>query len=108
MGPGVVERFDETVDHHAPLMFDAEGIAAGDPADFARRHVILSRNCENSGKVCARNRDNGAGAAFAEEGMFGGHRVGDIYGCAEEGKSRSLTPRRTRGFGMTVGWLVAE
>jgi hypothetical protein len=50
MGPGVVERFNGTFDHRAPLMFDAESIAAGDLAELVRRHVVLSRSCENGGK----------------------------------------------------------
>ena len=50
MGPGAAECFKGTIDHLAPLMLDAESIAAGDLADLARRHLVLSRSIENGGK----------------------------------------------------------
>jgi len=71
MSPGVVESFDWGLNHRAPLMFDAESIAADDLADLARRHSIVSRSIENAGKRRRRYRYDRAGAAFAEEGVFG-------------------------------------
>jgi len=59
-------------------MFDAENIAADDLADFAGRHVVLSRNCENGGKAFGRKRNDGAGTAFPEEREFGGTVVSQI------------------------------
>ncbi len=41
-------------------------------ADFARADTILSRSCENGGKFCGGDGDDTAGAAFVEEGKFGG------------------------------------
>lgn len=69
-------------------MFDAEGIAASDFADFARPYAVLSRNCEKGGKIFGGERDDGAGAAFAEEGEFGGGRVVEIDGGAENGRGK--------------------
>src|SRR5205823_14998189 len=60
-----------TLSLHDALPIYAEGIATDDVADFARRHVVLSRNCGNGGKVFGKNRNDGAGAAFTEKGMFG-------------------------------------
>ncbi len=77
IGPDVVLGFDGTVDHRIPLVFDAKSITVSDPADFARCHVVLSRNCENGGKAVGRNGNDGAGAAFAEEREFGGSWVVD-------------------------------
>src|SRR5579859_6508852 len=75
-------------------------------ANFARRNLILSRSREGSGKICRRDGNDGAGAAFVEEGELGGRSPVDGYGCTKAGKSRSVTPRGTRGFGMTSVRLV--
>src|SRR5258708_13647018 len=72
IGPIIAQRIDLRLDHRAPLIFDAESIAADDLTDFVRRHVTLSRNCENAGKLCWRDGDDGAGTTLAEESMFGG------------------------------------
>jgi hypothetical protein len=53
-------------------------------AGFTRAYIVLSRSCENSGKFCGGDGDDAAGAAFVEEGVFGGGiGIGvQIYICA--------------------------
>src|SRR5882672_4567779 len=70
MGPSVVERGDGTVDHRAPVILDAESIAADDVADLVRRHLVLSRSIENAGKVSGGDGYDRASAALAEEGRL--------------------------------------
>src|SRR3989441_4341888 len=66
-------------------------------ADLARRHTILSRNLENAGNRTWRGGDNGAGAALAEEGEFGGGRVIQADACAKQGRNM------LRPFGRAYG-----
>ena len=103
IGPGVAKWRDWRLDHRAPLMFDAEGIAAGDLADFARLHIVLSRNCKNGGKVFGRDGNDGASAAFGEEGELDGKKVVETDGCAEGREERFLA-----SLEMTVVGLVAK
>ena len=83
-----------------PLIFDAERVVTGDFADFVSAHTVLSRSGAQSGKISGGDGDDGAGAGFAEEGVFGGGVFGEGYGCAESGKSGFLAPRTP--LGMTV------
>src|SRR5712692_6267608 len=95
MGPGVAERFNRTVDHHAPLMFDAERTFACDLAELASCHIVLSRNFENAGKRQGLNRYDRARAAFAEEnGFCGKQRILNGYDRAEKGRSMLRRYRR--------------
>src|SRR5712692_1886317 len=98
MGPGVAEWFNRTVDHCAPLMFDAERTVAGDLADLVRRHFVLSRSCENGGKRRRLDRYHRASAAFVEEGVFGGDAIIESDNRAENGRGK---PRPYRGRGET-------
>src|SRR6266852_2915215 len=101
MAPGVAECFNETIDHRAPLMFDAEGIAAGDLADLVRRHLVLSRSIENGGKRRRLDRYQCASAAFVEEGEFGGCVAVDFEDCAERraaGRGRRGTSLKTSHY----------
>jgi hypothetical protein len=41
-------------------------------ADLARAYTVLSRSCENGGKLSGSDRYDTAGAAFVEEAVFGG------------------------------------
>src|SRR5205823_8236776 len=77
--PGVAQSFDRGLDDGVPPLFDAEAIA-GDPAYFAGRQAVLSRNCEHGGKVFRRNGNDGASAAFAKDGVFRWGRVVDRHG----------------------------
>ena len=56
-----------------PLKFDAESGVPGDVAELFCTDIILSRSCENRGKVCGGDGNDTAGAAFGEEGGFGGN-----------------------------------
>ena len=87
MGPDVVQLGDETLDHNAPLIFDAESIAADDLANLVRRHSTLSRNLKNASKRSWCGRYYGARAAFAEESIFGGRRFFEFDICAKLGRS---------------------
>src|SRR6202035_5411188 len=100
MGPGVVQLGDGRVDHRAPLIFDAKSIAADDLSNLARRHSILSRTLENAGKETWRDGDNGAGPAFAKEGILGREWLFKFDVCAKLGRSM-LRPydRGEAGFG---------
>src|SRR6266403_2247969 len=71
MGPGVAQRFHRTIDHRAPLIVDAESIAADDVADLVRRHLVWSRSIVNAGKVRGGDGYDRASAALAEEGGLG-------------------------------------
>jgi hypothetical protein len=59
------------MDHRAPLVLDAESIAADDLTDLVHRHLVLSRSIENAGKVRGLDGHYRASAAFAEEGRLG-------------------------------------
>jgi hypothetical protein len=83
MGPGVAESFDGTVDHRAPPIFDAEGIAADDLTDLLRRHLVLSRSIENAGKVRGLDGHCRASAAFAEQGRLGRAIFFEFCVCAQ-------------------------
>jgi hypothetical protein len=88
MGPDVVQFGDRCIDHRALLIFDAESITADDLANLVRCHSILSRSLKNGGKRSWRHGDNGAGAAFAEEGVFGWQRRSFEFDvCAKQGRS---------------------
>src|SRR2546427_3564538 len=107
MGPGVAKRFHGTVDHHAPLMFDAERTVAGDLAKLLRRHVVLSRSIENVGKFRWSDGDDGAGAAFVEKNGFGGEQtILKGYDRAEMGRSmlRAYRRRGRCGRGRETGF----
>jgi hypothetical protein len=78
-------------------MFDAEDIATGDLADFARRHIVLSRNCENSGKFCGIDGYDGASAAFVEEGVFGAREIVNDMNSRTERRSTGLKTGHYRG-----------
>src|SRR4029077_11857381 len=87
MGPSVVQLGDGTVDHRAPLVFDAKSIAADDLANLVRRHSILSRSLQNGGKRSWRDGYDRAGAAFAEQRVFGCWGVFEFDVCAKLGRS---------------------
>ncbi len=72
MSPGVAQSFDRAIDHRAPIIFDAEYAPGSDLADLACPYGILSRNLVNAGKQSWFYGHDRAGAAFAEEGVFGG------------------------------------
>ena len=93
MGPGVVQLGDGTLDHRAPLIFDAESIAADDLANLLRRHSTLSRSIENTGKRSCSYGYNGARATFAKEQIFGGRRFFESDICAKLGPSMLLPYR---------------
>src|SRR5260370_39604024 len=71
-----------------PLIFDAERVVTGDFADFVSAHTILSRSGAEGGKFCWGYGDYGAGAGFAEEGVFSGGVFGEGYGCPKSGPSK--------------------
>ena len=87
MGPDVVHLGDGSLDHRAPLIFDAESIATDDLANLVRRHSILSRSLENAGKRSCSDGDNGARATFAKEHIFGGRPFFEFDICAKPGRS---------------------
>src|SRR5262249_15611007 len=104
IGPGIAQEFEWAVDHRAPFYLDAESIAADDLTDGVCRYAVLSRSLENASKQSWLNGNDGASAAFVEEGEFGGGRkVGQIEGRAEGRKSRFLA-----ALGMTSVRLVAK
>src|SRR5882724_3044754 len=72
IGPNIAQDIEGGIDGCVPLKFDAERGVPSDFAEFARRHIILSRSCENGGKVCGGDGNDTASAAFGEEGVFGG------------------------------------
>src|SRR5207244_8348437 len=65
MGPGVVQRGDGTIDYRAPLILDAESIAADDLTDLVRSHLILSRSIQNTGTLCGVDGYYRKGTGFA-------------------------------------------
>jgi len=83
MGPGVVQRGDGTIDYRAPLILDAESIAADDLTDLVRRHLILSRSIENTGKLCGVDGYDRTGTAFAEEDRLDRTSFFEFCGCAQ-------------------------
>src|SRR2546425_428864 len=91
------EAIRRGLDDRAPLMFDAESIAAGDPADFARRHVTLSRNCENGGKAFGYDGNDGASAALGEEREFGSRVIVELDGRAQRKRTGLKTGHYRRG-----------
>src|SRR5438876_8745655 len=96
MGPGVAQSLDGVVDHREPLMLDAERTFVDDLAEFARRHMVLSRNFENAGKFCGRDGNDSTCATFAEEHGFGGQRrILNGYDRAEMSRSRKRTGLKT-------------
>src|SRR5216684_5542803 len=98
MGPGVAQRFDGTIDHRAPPMFDAERTVAGDLTELARRHLVLSRSIENGGKRRRLDRYHRASAAFVEQGEISRCVAVDFDVCAEmraAGRSRRRTGLKT-------------
>src|SRR6267378_5124269 len=99
MGPGVVQLGDGTVDHHAPLIFDAENIAADDLANLVRHHSTLSRSLENVGKRSWCGRYYGARAAFAEESILGRSGFRSQIDLDAELRRSILRPCRKAGFG---------
>src|SRR5258707_1075338 len=103
MGPGVVQLGYGTLDHRAPLIFDAESIAADDLANRARRHSILSRNLENMSKQCSFDRYNSAGAAFAEERVFRWRGLLWQFDRGAELRRYVLQSCRAAGFGQSNG-----
>src|SRR5208282_1989930 len=104
MGPGITQRVDGGIDHHTALILDAQRCLLMHFADFLRAHVVLSRSRENDGKFIWGDGDDGAGAAFAEEGLFRGERtVSKLDVCAKTGRN-TLRPYKERrrgkaGFG---------
>src|SRR6267142_1413331 len=83
VGPGVAQRRDSTVDHRAPLVLDAEGIAADNLADLVRRHLTLSRSIENAGKVRGGDGYDRTSAALAQEGGLGRAIFFEFCFCAQ-------------------------
>ena len=81
-----------------PVIFDAEGVVTGDFADLVGGDAVLPRGREDGGKIFRRNGDEGAGAAFVEEGEFGGGVPGQSKAHAERRKSRFLAPRTPLGM----------
>ena len=75
MGPDIAQRVDGIIDHHAPLILDAEGTIGDDFSDLVGLHTILSRSFESASKHVRRNGNYGARTAFAKEGEFGGSGV---------------------------------
>src|SRR5260370_16850586 len=103
MGPGVVQLGYGTHDHRAPLIFEAESIAADDLANGSRRHSILSRNLENMSKQCWFDRYNSAGAAFAEERVFRWRGLLWQFDRGAELRRYVLQSSREAGFGQCNG-----
>ena len=83
MGPRVVQSRNGTVDHRAPLILDAESIAADDLTDLLRRHLVLSRSIENAGKHGGLDGYDPTSAAFAKEDRFGWAIFFEFCGCAQ-------------------------
>jgi len=54
IGPNIAQSIEGGVDGCVSLNFNAEHSVPGDFAELARAHIILSRSCENGGKVCWR------------------------------------------------------
>src|ERR1700757_948070 len=78
-------------------MFDAESLIAGDLADFARRHAVLSRNCEKGGKIFGRERNDGAGASFTKESVFRRCIIIQTHIRTESGRGKPRPYRRGKG-----------
>src|SRR5213082_2052020 len=88
MGPDVAQRADGTLDHRAPLILDAESATLDDLSDLPRANTALSRNFEKRGKQSWFNGDDGPGAGFGEEDVFGwGGSLGNICDHAKLGRS---------------------
>ena len=102
MGPDVVQFGDRRIDHRAPLIFDAESIAADDLTDLLRCHSVLSRSLQNGVKRSWRHGYDRAGAAFAEERVLGRRRCFQFDVCAELGRS-VLRPYGSREAGFRQG-----
>src|SRR5258708_33855219 len=89
-----------------PLIFDAERVVTGDFADFVSAHPVLSRSGAEGSKFCWGYGDYGAGAGFAEEGVFGGGVFGEGYGCPKSGPSKLGPYRGETRFGYGYGWAA--
>src|ERR1700741_1300382 len=99
MGPGIVQLGDGTLDHRAPLIFDAENIATGDLSNLVRRYSALSRSLENGGKQSWCNGYDPARAAFAEQRIFGWRGFRWQIDLSAELRHSLLRPCREAGFG---------
>src|SRR5713101_5005810 len=87
MGPDVVQLGDGSLDHRAPLIFDAESIAADDLSNLVRRHSTLSRSLQNVSKRSCSDGDKGARATFSKDHIFGGRPFFEFDICAKLGRS---------------------
>ena len=86
-----------------PLIFDAERVVTGDFADFVSAHTVLSRSGAQSGKFCGGDGDDGAGAGFAEQGVFGGGVFGEGYCRTQQGRGQPRPCGGEAGFGQGYG-----
>src|SRR5579864_4793057 len=89
MRPNVVHLGDRSVNHRAPLKFDAQRIATDDLTELLRRHSILSRSLEKRSKESWCDGHDGTSASFAKNGAFRRSVVIQADLGPERGRARS-------------------